>query len=103
MTKAEKLEAVKALLIVKPRVTHVYFNADGDYMLHETVGFTEKFSREELLGTPAVSGKKTANDLIKEIEAAETVEAVDLIVGEDTRATVLKAATTKKESLTETK
>lgn len=97
------MEELKALLLVKPRVTHVYFNEKGEYMLHETAGFNDVKTREEILDAQAATAKKTAAELIKEIESAETVEAVDTIVGDDTRSTVLKAATAKKESLTETK
>lgn len=41
-----------------------------------------------------------AKDLIAKIEVAETIEAVDAIVGEDVRATVLAAAEKRKTELT---
>lgn len=50
----------------------------------------------------ALKQNKKAVDLIAEINEAISVDAVDLILGNDTRATVIKAAKDKKEALAKT-
>jgi len=101
----QKLEGLKSILEKKPKVSHVYFNSEGDYMLHETTGYETKKSREEILESDSETKTDTlkkAADLIAEINSAETPEAVDALVGNDTRVTVLKAAWDKKQALTKT-
>lgn len=52
------MEELKKLLAVKPNVSKVYFNSNGEYMLHETAGFDEVKTREEILGETVKKSKK---------------------------------------------
>jgi hypothetical protein len=54
-------------------------------------------------GTNDSTTPATAKELIEKIAVAETVEDVDAIIGDDERATVIKAATARKAALNKAK
>lgn len=115
LTKDQKA-AAREVFESNPQIEAVYVCEDGQCFERENSGYEHQkealkkqqlsdeelpvlVKRDEIESAEAKPKAPTAASLIELIGAAETAEEIDSIVGEDQRATVLKAAETRKLAL----